>query len=109
MQVANVCSYKLGQTSKFQFWCELGWFLHAQSQMLCISRMHRASSTQFSTILYIQGNSFGVLFNGLLVEFPAILDSFFTSTTSDYIRWLAGVVGSHKVAGKDTCLVLTPP
>ena len=24
MQVANVCSYKLGQKSKFQFWCELG-------------------------------------------------------------------------------------
>ena len=37
----------------------------------------------------IQGNSFGVLFNGLLAELPAILDSFFTSTTSDSI----GVVG----------------
>ena len=53
--------------------------------------MHRASSTQFSTILQlaIQGNSFGVLFNGLLSELPAILDSFFTSATSDYI----GMVG----------------
>ena len=39
--------------------------------------------------IVIQGNSFGVLFNGLLAELPAILDSFFTSTTSDYI----GVVG----------------
>ena len=37
----------------------------------------------------IQGNSFGVQFNGLLAELPAILDSFFTSTTSDFI----GVVG----------------
>ena len=37
----------------------------------------------------IQGNSFGVLFNGLLAELPTILDSFFTSTTSDSI----GVVG----------------
>ena len=30
-----------------------------------------------------------VLFNGLLAELPAILDSCFTNTTSDYI----GVVG----------------
>ena len=33
VQVANVCSYKLGQKYKFQFWCELGWFLHAQSHI----------------------------------------------------------------------------
>ena len=39
--------------------------------------------------IVIQGNSAGALFDGLLAEFPAILDSFFTSTTSDYI----GVVG----------------
>ena len=32
-----------------------------------------------------QGNSVSVLFNGLLAELPTILDSFFTSTTSDYI------------------------
>ena len=44
--------------------------------MLSISRMHRASSTQFSTIVQLQDNSFGVLFNGLLAELPAILDSF---------------------------------
>ena len=37
----------------------------------------------------IQGNLFGVQVNGLLAELPAILDSFFTSTTSDFI----GVVG----------------
>ena len=46
--------------------------------MLCISRMHRAS--QLHTILHhstvIQGNSFGVQFNGLLAELPTILDSF---------------------------------
>ena len=41
---------------------------------------------QFIVIL---GNSFGVLFNSLLAELPAILDGFFPSTTSDYI----GVVG----------------
>ena len=39
--------------------------------------------------IVIQGNSAGALFNGLLAELPAFLDSFFTSTTSDYI----GVVG----------------
>ena len=33
----------------------------------------------------IQGNSADALFNGLLAELPAFLDSFFTSTTSDYI------------------------
>ena len=35
--------------------------------------------------IVIQGNSVGVLLDGLLAELPAILDSFFTSTTSDYI------------------------
>ena len=50
----------------------------------------------------IQSNLFGVLFIGLLA---AILDSFFTNTTSDYI----GVVGSHKVAGKNTRQVVSPP
>ena len=47
---------------------------------------------------------FGILFIGLLAELPAILDSFFTNTTSDYIRrrgW-SGVVGSHEVAGENT-------
>ena len=71
--------------------------------------MYRASSTQFSTITVIQGNLFGVLFNGLLAELPTILDRFFTSTTSDYI----GVVGwgwweTTKWRGK-TRRVLTPP
>ena len=31
VQVANVCSYKLGY---FQFLCELGWFLHGQSHII---------------------------------------------------------------------------
>ena len=48
--------------------------------------------------IVIQGNSIGVLFNGLLVELPA---SFFTSTTSDYIRWLVGG-GATKWRGKYT-------
>ena len=53
--------------------------------------MHRENA--WCEILYqsivIQGNSAGALFDGLLAELPAILDNFFTSTTSDYI----GVVG----------------
>ena len=49
--------------------------------------MHGASSTQFSAnIIVIQGD---VLSSGLLAELPAILDSFFTNTTSDFI----GVIG----------------
>ena len=41
--------------------------------------MHGASSTKFSTNPYIaiQGNSTDALFDGLLAELPAILDSFF--------------------------------
>ena len=53
----------------------------------------------------MQGNLFGILFIGLLADLPAILDSFFNNTTSDFI----GVVGSHKVAGKNTHQVVTPP
>ena len=34
VQVANVCGYKLGQQNEFQFWCELGWFLHGQSHYM---------------------------------------------------------------------------
>ena len=58
---------------------------------MCISRMHGASSTQFSTNLYvvIQGSSAGALFDDLLAELPTILDNFFTNTSSDYI----GVIG----------------
>jgi len=40
----------------------------------------------------IQGNSIGILFNGLVAELPTI----FTSATGDY----KGVVGSHPVMGK---------
>ena len=75
--------------------------------MLCISRMHRALSMPFSTIL--QGNSFGVLFNGLLAELPTILDSFFTSTTSDYIGMVGwGWWGATKWRGKHTSSNDTP-
>ena len=63
--------------------------------------MHGASSTQFSIV--IQGISVGVLFNGLLAELPAILDSFFTSTTSDYIGVAGqGWWGATKWRGKRT-------
>ena len=40
-----------------------------------------------STVM--QGSLFGILFIGLLADLPAILDSFFNNTTSDFI----GVVG----------------
>ena len=52
--------------------------------------MHGALFTQFCTNVSVakQGNSIDVYFNGLLAEFPVNLDSFFTSTTSDYMGWL---------------------
>ena len=60
--------------------------------------MHGASSTNFS-----QGNSAGALFDGLLAELPAILDSFFTSTTSEYIGVVGrGWWGATKWRGKHT-------
>ena len=58
----------------------------------------------------IQGNSYGILFNGLLAELPTILNSFF-NTTSDFI----GVVGwgwwgvTKWWSRKNTCEVVTPP
>ena len=59
----------------------------------------------------MQGSLFGIVFIALLADLPAILDSFFNNTTSDFIGpggWL-GVVGSHEVAGKNTRQVVTPP
>ena len=53
--------------------------------MLCC--LLRNSSDHQSIV--IQGNLIGVFSSGLLAESPAILDSFFTNTTSDFI----GVVG----------------
>ena len=60
--------------------------------------------------IVIQGNSAGALFDGLLAELPAYLDSFFTSTTSEYI----GVVGrglgggrEPRSGGKNTPCVVT--
>ena len=62
--------------------------------------------------IVIQGNSVGVLFDGLLAELPAILDSFFTSTTSDYIGvvgwgWLVGGGGEPRSGGESTRCVFT--
>ena len=51
----------------------------------------------------IQGNSVGVLLDGLLAELPAILDSFFTSTTSDYMEWLVGGGGEPRSGGEQLC------
>ena len=66
--------------------------------------MHGALSMKFSNNpIVIQGNSAGALLNGLLAELPAILDSFFTSTTSDYIGVVGwGWWGASKWRGKYT-------
>ena len=58
--------------------------------MLCISSFFHAI-LHHSTV--IQGNSFGVQFNGLLAELPAILDSFFNQY--HYI----GVAGGEPQSG----------
>ena len=53
--------------------------------------------------IVIQGNSADALFDGLLADLPAILDSFFTSTTSDYIGVVGrGWWGAKKWRGKHT-------
>ena len=62
--------------------------------------------------IVIQGNSAGTLFDGLLAELPAILDSFFTSTTSEYIGvvgrgWLVGGGGEPRSGGENTRCVVT--
>ena len=58
--------------------------------------------------IVIQGNSVGVLFDGLLAELPAILDSFFTSTASDYIGVVGwGWWGATKWRGKHTLCIHT--
>ena len=58
--------------------------------------------------IVIQGNSAGALFDGLLAELSAILDSFFTSTTSEYIRVVGGGGGEPRSGGKNTRCVVTP-
>ena len=62
------------------------------------------------TIYSYQGNSIGVLSSGLLAKLPATLDSFLPMIQVCRGGWsgLVGshceVVGSHKVAGKNTSL-----
>ena len=53
--------------------------------------------------IVIQGNSAGALFDGLLAEFPTILDSFFHQYHKSLHRggW-SGVVGSNDWRGKHT-------
>ena len=56
--------------------------------------------------IVMQGNSAGALFDGLLAELPAILDSFFTSTTSEYIGVVGrGWWGAKKWRGNTRCVV----
>ena len=61
--------------------------------MLCISSF-------FHTILHhstvIQGNSFGVLFNGFLAELPAFLDGFLPVPQVITKGWLAGGDGEPR-------------
>ena len=42
----------------------------------------------------------GVLFNGLLAELPTILDTIFTSTTSNYIVAIGQGLGSLEMVRK---------
>ena len=57
----------------------------------------------------MQSNLFGILFIGLLAELPAILGSFFTNTTSDFIGVVGwGWWGATKWQEK-THQVVTPP
>ena len=39
--IAIEYSYKLGQKNEFKFWCELGWFLQRQSQMITLGYISR--------------------------------------------------------------------
>ena len=99
---------------KFNLWYKLGWFCKdchicdqiCQKGFICVIINIKKSCFEILNTVYLEnarclvyeilhrsivilGNSFGVLFDGLLAELPAILDGFFPSTTSDYI----GVVG----------------
>ena len=59
--------------------------------------------------IVIQGNSLGVLFDGLLAESPAILDSFFTSTTK-ILEVIATIItysnSSYVIVGIDQVLYI---
>ena len=64
--------------------------------------------------IVLQDNSIGILFNGLLDELPAILDSFFTSTTSDYIvmlgrGWWRATKGWEKHMMRIYTFIIDPP
>ena len=54
MQVANVCSYKLGLKNEFQFSCELGWFLHGQSQIM-IHGVQKCGKVTKLINIYVKG------------------------------------------------------
>ena len=72
--------------------CKKGSYTQYQFEILNAVYLENAQRV-FHAILHrstvMQGNSFDILFIGLLAELPAILDSFFNNTASDYI----GVVG----------------
>ena len=51
VQVANVCSYKLGLKNEFQFLCELGWFFYGQ---LHIVSLHQSET--FTLLLSLMLN-----------------------------------------------------
>ena len=59
--------------------------------------------------IVIQSNSIGVFSSGLLAEFPAILDSLFTNTTSDFIGVVSrGWWGAMKWWEKSRQVVTVP-
>ena len=66
----------------------------------------------FHQSIVIQDNSIGVFFNAVLAEFPAILHSLFTSTTSDYMRMVGrgggGGWGATKWHRKHTLYIMDP-
>ena len=83
-----VRNYKCWEISFWNFYLENAW-------CLVYEILHQS--------IVIQGNSVGVLFDGLLAELPAILDSFFISTASDYIGVVGwGWWGATKWQGKHT-------
>ena len=74
--------------------------MHAiiSSEKFCFEMLYLENECCLVYSIVIQGNSVGILFNGLLAKLPAILDGFFTSTTSEYMGWL----GATKWQGKHT-------
>ena len=77
--------------------------------MLCISNAWCLFYTILQKSVVIQDNSMDVLFNGLLAELPAILDSFYQYHKCLHRGGWSGVVGSHGSGRLNTRQVVTLP